>query len=427
MLPLTPAWTDLRYHPEQARLWRTTARFVAVDCGRGSGKSEIARRRVVRMLNIKRPWSDPEYFYALPTQDQARLKHWDKIKALIPRRWIRHKDEVRMVITTIYGSKLSLIGLDKPHRAEGAQYDGGVIDESSDVRPKVFDLTFRPALTHRNGWCWRIGVPKRYGVGAREFRSACDEWGNMGREYAHFHWSSADILTPEQIESERAALDERDFSEQYLANWEMASGQIYYSFDKGTTIKPWIYRPDLPIFVGSDFNVNPMGWVLLQAHGQTLHAFDEIWLKNTNTQKTLDELHRRYAGHKGGWRFFGDASGRGRRSSASSTDYMQIANDRRFINATVHYPESNPPIVDRYAAVNWALKAANGQQTLFVDGRCLHLLEDLEYLSYREGTREADTRDPDAGHISDGLGYVIHKLKPMRIEREQRSSRVAAM
>lgn len=425
-MSLTPAWTPLRYHPQQYALWHSKARFVAADCGRGSGKSELARRRVVLWLSANKPWPDPEYFYALPTQDQARTKHWDKIKSLVPRHWIRSISEVRMEIRTVFGSRLSMIGLDKPHRAEGAQYDGGVIDESCDVKPHTFARTFRPALTHRNAWCWRIGVPKRYGIGAREFRDVCDSWGDNGANYAHFTWPSTDILSPEQMAEEAENLDARDYSEQYLASWEKTTGAVYYSFDS-ESIKDWAYDPKKPVLVGSDFNVNPMAWVLLQVDGKSLMAFDEIWLRDTNTKKTLDELHKRYGSHEAGWVFIGDASSKSRKTSANVTDYLQIKNDTRFRNSRVLYPDSNPPIVARVAAVNWAFKAASGQRALFVSRKCLQLIKDLEYLAYREGTREIDDRDKDAGHITDALGYVVHQVRPMRLEGGDVMAKVAVL
>jgi hypothetical protein len=158
------AWFQLRYHAQQAAMWRTKKRFVAAACGRGSGKTELARRRIVRFLPIKKPWADPMYFYALPTFAQARRVAWKKIKALIPREWCTKINESEMLIETVFGSSLYVVGMDKPQRIEGDQWDGGVVDESCDQKPKAFDLSIRPALTHRNGWCWRIGVPKRHGT-----------------------------------------------------------------------------------------------------------------------------------------------------------------------------------------------------------------------------------------------------------------------
>ena len=153
---LTPAWTQLRYHEQQAQLWRDPARFIAVRAGRGSGKTELARRRIVRMLPIEKPWSDPIYFYALPTFAQARRVAWRPIKKLIPPEWIKgNPSESELRIDTVFGATLYVIGMDKPQRYEGVQWDGGIIDESSDQRPDAFKLSFLPALAHRNGWCWR--------------------------------------------------------------------------------------------------------------------------------------------------------------------------------------------------------------------------------------------------------------------------------
>ncbi len=47
MCPLTPRWTELAYHPEQARLFCSAARFRVVAAGRRSGKTELAKRFLV--------------------------------------------------------------------------------------------------------------------------------------------------------------------------------------------------------------------------------------------------------------------------------------------------------------------------------------------------------------------------------------------
>lgn len=418
---LTAAWTSLNYHAVQSSLWRSTHRFVTVCAGRGSGKTELSRRRVVRMLPLKRPWPDPEYFYALPTLGQGRKVAWKPIKDLIPASWITSINESTMEIRTVFGSTLRILGLDAPMRAEGLQYDGGIIDESSDQKPGVFDLTFRPALTHRRGWCWRIGVAKRRGIGAREFRKAYEDWGSFNDGiHASFSWPSTDILPAEEIELQRQNMDEKDFKEQYLSSWESNAGLVYYAFDEVASVDQSIaYDRDEPILVGSDFNVDPMAWVIMQRKGGVYRIFDELWIHNTNTPRTLDELHRRYGDHRAGWLFFGDASGRARKSSATQSDYAHIRNDTRFINAKVLYPKANPAVDDRVSSVNALLKNAAGDRRIFIHPRCVHLLRDLGYLSYGKGSRDIDESDPTAKHITDALGYPLHYLSPYRVVRNE--------
>lgn len=408
---LTPEWFPLRHHPVQSDLWRTTKRFVAVYAGRGSGKTLIARRRVVRFLQIKKPWPDPMYFYALPTRDQARRVAWSKLKALVPKHWLATEpSESEMSITTIYGSKLYLVGMDKPQRIEGNQWDGGVIDESSDQKPKSFDLSVRPALSHRNGWCWRIGVPKRTGCGAPDFKEWCLERADVS-----FTWPSEDILPADEIEAARTQLDPRDFNEQYRASWETASGLVFYAFSDILNVREVQYRPELPLLVGSDFNVDPMAWVVAQVVGDDVHVIDELFIRNANTQMALEMLQRKFASHESGVRFYGDATGRARKTSASESDYVQIRNFTGLKDSRIYYPKSNPPVADRFAACNALFCNAANKRRLFIDPRCKNLKKDLITRAYKPGENVPDDSG-DIGHITDALGYLIYYLFPLHVK-----------
>lgn len=421
-MALTPAWTPLRPHPLQARLWRTSARFVAAACGRGSGKTELARRRIVRMLPVRKPWGDPMYFYALPTRDQAKRIAWQKLLDLIPREWIDGEPRVsELSLRTVFGSTLYVVGMDRPARIEGAQWDGGVIDESCDQKPKAFDLSVRPALAHRNAWCWRIGVPKRWGPAAAEFKAFFDSAarGELGQEYEAYTWPSSDILSPDEVLSAQRSMDQRDFDEQYGAVWQGTSGLVFYAFDPVLNVSTEArYDPGLPIVVGSDFNVDPMAWTLLQqrrdADGKYRWVvFDELWMRNTNTPAALAKLAERYAAtHRGTWLFIGDATARNRNTRATETDYSHIVNCKAFERKVVRYPRSNPHRVERFAATNAMFCNAAGERRLLVHPRCQNLINDLNSRAYKEGTREADDHD-DVGHATDSLGYVIHYMHPV--------------
>lgn len=426
-MPLTPAWYPLRFHPQQSALWRTDARFVAACAGRGSGKTELARRRVVRFLPVRKPHSDPQYFYALPTREQAKRIAWGKIKELIPKDWLAKDgiNETELKITTKFGSILYVFGMDKPQRAEGLQYDGGVIDESSDQKPLVFEKTFLPALSARNGWCWRIGVPKRFGVGGPSFKTFFDR--GMKHEsiipdrpdlrIESYTWKSEDIVDPALIQFARQNLDDKDYNEQYGASWEDSGGRIFYAFDDVMNTDDSIaYQSNAPLCICSDFNVSPMAWCIGQRTEKEFLVFDEIWLRDTNTQATLDELWKRYSAHNGGWEFYGDATGRARKTcgnSAAQSDYLIIRADTRFKDAKVYYPKSNPSVVDRFASCNAMFKNQLNERRCRIHPRCKYLRKDLLQRAYVEGTREADDSG-DIGHITDALGYALHRLFPIR-------------
>lgn len=86
---MPPRWHRLLPHPEQTRLWTDGKRFAVVPAGRRSGKTEISKRRLVIGLPEKKKWSDPRYFAAAPTREQAKRVYWNDLKALVPKRWVK--------------------------------------------------------------------------------------------------------------------------------------------------------------------------------------------------------------------------------------------------------------------------------------------------------------------------------------------------
>lgn len=412
---LPERWAPLRYHPMQARLWRTAERDVKVCAGRGSGKTELARRKIVRSLRVKRPWRDPRYFYALPTYAQCRRVAREHILSLIPRGWLtKVPGDSAMEFKTVFGSWLFLVGMDQPSRVEGDQYDGGILDESSDQKKGVYGRTLRPALTHRKGFLWRIGVPKRFGPGATEFRLAFER-GTLGVD--SFTWPSWDILSPDEIAELQRELDDKDYNEQIGGNWESAGGKAYYQFSQENVDADLAYNPERIIHVGMDFNVDPMAWVLAHKSPEGLQVFDELWKRGTNTEDSLDALHSRYPHHKAGWVFIGDASSNQRRTSSTTTDRAILANDQRF-NATMKFDDSNPAVKNRLASVNALLKNKLGERRLKIHPRCEHLINDLigrALNEWGEPSPAVPGEAHDSGHATDALGYMVYKYYPIKM------------
>lgn len=415
---LTPRWTQLKYHPIQRAAWTSSSRFVGLPCGRGSGKTELAKRRLIRYLPIKKEHEDPRYFYAGPTYQQAMRTAWDDLLALIPREW--EPKCKGNCIRTVFGSELWVFGLDNPERIEGPQYDGGVVDESCDQWPGTFDLNILPALTWRQGWCWRIGVPKRQGVGAIEFREWCQsiERGEVTNASV-YRWPSSDVAPKEALEWAARYMDAKDYNEQFNAEWETAGGAIFYAFDETQNCRSCAYRPELPIVVASDFNVDPMCWALGHViDNRIVEWFDEIVLRNANTPGTLDTLYNKYASHTAGFYFYGDATGKARKTAATASDYVHILNDERFktMGRQIKYVDGNPPVLDRFAACNAMLCNAAGQRRMFIDPRCKMLIKDLRSRHNKPGTMTPNDFG-DLGHMTDAIGYFIYQAFPVRITR----------
>lgn len=416
---LHKAWSNLRYHPAQSRAYYAPEKFVGLLCGRGSGKSELAKRRIVRALPERKPWPNPIYAYCLPTYRQAKKVGWASLLALIPPKWLA-KDGAKvseLKFETIFGSTLYVVGMDKPERIEGVQWDGVVWDEACDHKAGAFDKSLVPALSHHCQFCWRIGVPKRTGPSAPEFIA----WmmsaiaGKMHNTIG-LTWASGDILTPEQLEYAKKHLSKEDFDEQYNALIVNASGGVYVEFSKTLNVSNAAqYCRDLPIYVGCDFNVDPMSWVLahyLPAQDMVL-IFDELRIRNTTTQRTLNELYSKYITHRNGWVFTGDAASRQRSTTADLTDYMLINNDERFGDKGISFPNSNPGLRTRFSTVNAALCNAQNKRRVLINPGCTYLIDDLTQQAYKPGTFEVDKSNANIGHMSDAFGYLICLTLPI--------------
>jgi len=278
-------------------------------------------------------------------------------------------------------------------------------------------LSVLPTLVWRGGWAWFTGVPKRYGVGAVEYRTryekACK--GELS-DSAGFSWPSSEIIPKANLDYARKTMDERDFAEQFEASWLSASGGVFHSFDREYNVRPCIYNPDKPILVASDFNVNPLCWLFCHLRGDILEVFDELFLRDTNTPTALKTMLKRYGDHKGGWQMFGDASSRGRHTSAYETDYNHLVNDMtlKSMGRTFHYLRTNPPIADRFAVTNARICSGDGTISLFIDPRCTHTITDLEVRSYKPGTRQPSDSG-DVGHLTDALGYLCYRKWSLKL------------
>lgn len=416
---LPPRWTPLRPHAEQRRLWYSSARFKIVAAGRGSGKTELAKRRIVRALAEAVPGNpSPLYFVAGPTEDQTRRVWWNDLKALTPSEWLLESpSEGNLTIRTIFGSTVFLAGLDRPHRIEGNQYAGGVIDESSDVRPRTWSLSIRPTLGQWRAWVWRIGVPKRFGIGVAEFRAAWDAaTDGTAPDSDSFWWRSDTVLTPDEITAARAELSRDDFDEQYNAKWLTAAGLLFSTF-ADANIEPVEYDPSLPILVGASFTRRPTVLVLAQLRDGRLRFFGDLALYNGTAADAVAMLRQRYPAHRAGWAFAGGAPGYG----AAASDYLTIRNDVALSPQVVRVGHADaggiePSPADLIANTCRLLSDDDpAGRRILIAPECQRLLSDMR-------NRSAVEPDADYGYASDAAGHIAWETMPMRLSPHARTA-----
>jgi hypothetical protein len=224
---LTSRWTTLKYHPVQAAYWNSPHRFNVVPAGRRSGKTELAKRKVVKNALKGTKFDNPRFFCAAPTVAQAKRIYWQDLKAMVPRDLMsRDPYESDLIIPLITGAELHVLGMDKPERIEGSPWDGGILDEYGNMKEGAWSENVRPALADRNGWCDLIGVPEGRNHYYDKDLQAKAEMALRGSEseWGSFSWFSADILPAAEIEAARRDMHPKVFQQEYEGSFVDFSG-----------------------------------------------------------------------------------------------------------------------------------------------------------------------------------------------------------
>lgn len=456
---LSPRWWPMKPHAAGEAYTNSPHRFNTVPAGRRSTKTERFKRKVVSAsLNSVTTWV-PRFFAAAPTRDQAKRIFWDDLKALVGRgMMLSRPSESDLMIRTLTGAEIWVIGLDKPQRMEGQPWDGGGVTEFANVKDTAWAQNIRPALSDRNGWCDLEGVPEGrnhyYDLDLRA-RAQMVELG-VKSPWGSFTWPSRDILPPEEIAEAMRDLDELTFQQEYEASFISFEGRAYYVFTSTTHCAPLAYNPKAPLSFCFDFNVEPGVCAIVQEQvlpGQFEHALlpplpaekllgrpasggaplldrpitgtgviGEVHIpRNSNTPavcrailKTKDGGDSVWSRHQGPVRCYGDATG-GARGTAKvdGSDWELIEKALRPVfkdRLALRVKTANPAERARINALNSRMLSATKDVRLLVDPtKAPHVVKDLEgVVLLKGGSGEIDKKaTPLLTHLSDGLGYYV--------------------
>ncbi len=379
-------------------------RFKVVIAGRRFGKTHLAIRELC--YNARLP--NREVWYVAPSYKMARMIVWRKLKQkLQDLRWIKKTNESDLTIVLKNNSTISLKGADNEDSLRGIGLDYLIIDEFADVKPEAFYEVLRPTLADRQGKAMFIGTPKGIANWAYDlYQMESDD----PVTWKSFQYTTIDggNVKPEEIEAARRDLDTRQFNQEFLATFETYAGRIYYSFDRKENVKIIEdYSVDV-MYIGMDFNIDPMSAVIATRKGDTLYVIDEIRMFSSNTAEIVAEIKARYPKSKI-W-VYPDPAARQRKTSAGGATDITILQNAGFI---VKAPNSHTPVRDRINAVNSRLCSNSGIRQLFIHPRCKYTIEGLERQTYKEGTTQPD-KSSGYDHQMDALGYMVDYLFPVK-------------
>ena len=205
-----------------------------------------------------------------------------------------------------------------------------------------------------------------------------------------------------------------------------------------------VYDKSLPLYLITDFNVDPNCWLVGQivenkdshdieaADYKVYNIIDEICVDNSTTFDNCAEFIRRYGNHARDIIVIGDASGDARSTNSQMSNYVIIKKalfeHLKRIPMMRQFP-FNPSISDSMNSVLNKTMGTDGIRRLFVNPKCEKTIQSFRRLSYKPETQIIDKKietikDSNnplkyVSHIADCYRYFIHRFSPIRIYRKE--------
>lgn len=395
---------DLRLHAKQAVVFHDPSRFKVMVTGRRFGKTQELKAEMMKEAFTKK---GSVIWYVAPTYKQAKRLMWQELKHSIPRHFIKKKSEVDLIIELKNGSTISLFGVDKPDGLRGSGVNLLCMDEYQDFKPDIFEFVLYPTLTDRRGRVVVAGTPKSYNLLYDLYMRGFDpEWRKDGWKSWQFVTADNPFIPPDEIDAARRNLDPKSFNQEYLASFETMQGKVYYAFDRRLHASRFLpFNPDLPIWIGQDFNIDPMSSVIMQPQKNgELWIVDELFIKNCSTHELAEALEEKFfrSELKRKIEIYPDPAGasRGHTRGESDLDILRQMGFRKLF-----YRRKHSLVADRINSVNRLFLTASGDTRMYISNNCKNLIQSLEQTIYKEGTREVNKK-LGTEHMADALGYI---------------------
>lgn len=404
-------WYPLKKHPVQDQLSIDPHRVKVVPAGRRSGKTEKAKRHIVReALRVPGP-----YFVAAPTRDQVKRIYWKDLKllsfcVLFP----VAPSETELTIFFPNGSTISLIGLDQPQRMEGSYWMGGIVDEIADVKSTAWEENIGPALDTFNPnnptyrpWVWLIGVPD----GLNHYFDLAEYAKSSGDpDWKLYTWKSSDILPADIIDAAKRRMSLRQFQQEYEAAFANSTGRIYDDYGPDNYANKAVIKKHEELCWMHDFNYTPLSSAVGVVRGDKIYILDEVVLTSAVAKQSALEFTERYKDHDNKHvLIYGDPAGKAGEKHGHESDYTEMEKVLRSEGWTYERKvrPSTRSIKDGQNAVRAKIANAAGEHYLFVNTlKAPYCHKALSTGQLKKGSTFLE-EDSEYQHIGTAIRYFI--------------------
>jgi len=223
--------------------------------------------------------------------------------------------------------------------------------------------------------------------------------------------------------------EERGKALVYANPFVITGGEFYSSFNRLKHVVKAEYDSSMPLHISFDQNTVPYNSASIwQIRGLNnvwyINCIDEIALVNprNSTEEVCEEFALRYASHKSGLYYYGDASGKARstmnRDFKHHYEIVEFKLRKFLLNNSDRTMSKNPSVVKRRDFVNLIFEGKLPIQ-ITINESCKYLIGDLMYLKQAlDGTKdkhivtdkESGEKYQKYGHLSDGMDYILTEL-----------------
>ena len=394
-----PAGTaELTLRKAQGAVFNSRERFRVLVAGRRFGKSYLSCIELLRGA-IDKPGET--FFYCAPTYRMAKDIAWKVLKQLVPKAWIKAKNETDLKLELVNGSTIELKGTENAMALRGRSLSGVVLDEAAFMDPGVWFEVLRPALADKQGWALFISTPD--GTASWFYDLWCyaeEDPSGLWKRWCYTTIEGGNVPA-EEVEAARAQLDPRTFRQEFEASFENLSGLVAVNFSDENISKDIEDIRQLPLLLGIDFNVSPMSVVAAIRVDDELHVFDEISMNNATTWEAAEEIVRRYSLERKIIACPDPTGGARKTAGVGATDHHIL----RKSGFRVDTPKAPWKIRDKVNCVNTGLLDAAGTRRIKIHPRCKELIKSLRTLTYEENTG-LPNKKLGVDHMFDALGYL---------------------
>lgn len=158
------------------------------------------------------PKPQPRYAYIAPLFRQAKSIAWDMLRTLLtPLPGVKF-NEAELRADLHHGARLQLFGADSPDTLRGLYFDGCVLDEAAQMRPRLWPEIVRPALADRGGWAIHISTPLGHNAYYDLYQQAQEdpEWHT-----ALYRASETGIVPPLELASARQVMSPEQYAQEF--------------------------------------------------------------------------------------------------------------------------------------------------------------------------------------------------------------------